>query len=57
MRETIFPETHEWFEQKFWEKNRREKLQKKVFLHSHEYRYQKSGGKKRTQFFFPETQE
>jgi len=29
--ETIFPETHEWFGQKCWEKNRRKKERKNVF--------------------------
>ena len=31
MRETIFPGTQEWFEQKCWEKNRRKNVQKNVF--------------------------
>jgi len=33
-----FPETHEWFEQKCWEKKLSPKSAKNVFLHSHEYR-------------------
>ena len=44
-RETIFPETHEWFGQKCWENNR-PKRAKKRFLYSHEYRDEKIGGNK-----------
>ena len=39
---------------KCWEKNRRKKSAKKVFLYSHEYRDQKMGGKTR-ETIFPET--
>jgi len=58
MRETIFPETHEWFEQKCWGKKSSPKSEKtffyihtnivtkKVFLFSHEYREPKNGEKK-----------
>jgi len=42
-RETIFPEKHELFKQKCWEKNV-PKGGKKRFLNSHEYRDEKMGG-------------
>ena len=55
-RETIFPETHEYCEQKMLRKKSSEKSAKNVFLYSHEYRDQKMGGKTR-ETIFPETHE
>jgi len=55
-RKTIFPETHEWCEQKMLGKKSSEKSAKNVFLYSDEYRDQKREGKKR-ETIFPETHE
>ena len=51
-RETIFPETQEWCDQKMLGKNQRKYVRKNVFLYSHKYRDQKSWGKKRAKQFF-----
>ena len=54
-RETIFPETHQKCEQKMLGKKLSQKIAKKQFLYSYEYRDLKMGGKKDT--IFPETHE
>jgi len=50
-RETIFPEKHEWCDQKMLGKNHRKYVRKNVFLYSHKYRDQKIGEKRAKQFF------
>jgi len=55
MRETIFPETHEWFAQKCWEYNCRLKVQNVFYIHTNIVT-KKVGGKTRT-IIFPETHE
>jgi len=55
-RETIFPEKHELFKQKCWEKNV-PKGGKKRFLNSHEYRDEKMGGVEMRETIFTETHE
>ena len=42
----IFPETHDYCEQKMLGKKSSEKSAKNVFLYSHEYRDEKIGGNK-----------
>jgi len=56
MRETIFPETNEWFEQKCWEKNRRQKMHKTSF-YIHTNIVTKKWGKRKRETIFPETHE
>jgi len=56
MRETIFPETHQWFEQKCWEKNRRLNVQK-TFFYIHMNIVTKKNGEKTGAIIFPETNE
>ena len=51
MRETIFPETHEYVRAKMLGKKLSQKFSKKKFLYSLEYRDQKSWEKMREQFF------
>ena len=51
MRETIFPERHEYCEEKMSGKKSSEISEKNVFLYSHEYRYQKMGGKNARNIF------
>ena len=55
-REIIFPETHEYCEQKMLGKKSSERSEKTFCLYSHEYRYQKMEGKTR-ETIFPETHE
>jgi len=55
MRETIFTETHEWFEQKCWEKNRRQKVQKTFFYIHRNIVTKKVGGKNGRNNFFRNT--
>jgi len=56
MRETIFPETLEWFEQKCWEKNRRKNVRKN-FFYIHSNIVTKKWWGKRRETTFPETHE
>ena len=55
-RETIFPETHKWCDQKMMGKNHRKYVRTNVFLYSHKHRYQKMAEKTR-ETIFPETHE
>jgi len=50
-RETIFPETHQWCDQKMLGKNHRKYVRTNVFLYSHKHRYQTMGEKRAKQFF------
>ena len=55
-RETRFPETHEWFEQKWWEKNRRKKWEISFFIFTRTS-WPKNWGKKTREIIFPKTHE
>ena len=56
-RETIFPETHDYCEQKMLGKKSSEKSEINVLLYSNKYRYEKNGVEKTRETIFPETQE
>jgi len=55
-RETIFPETHKWCDQKMLKKTTANMCEQTFLLYSHKHRYQKMGEKTR-ETIFPETHE
>ena len=57
MRETVFTEIHEWFEQKCWGKNRRQKVQETFFYIHGNIVTKKTWGEKTGEIIFPKTHE
>jgi len=56
MRDSIFPETNEWFEQKCWGKKSAPKSAK-IFFYIHTNIVNKKVGEKKRAKIFPETHE